>query len=57
MIFRIDRDALQPYEKQQEIEINTIPQLITFLKQNGMQGNINLYEDESPVIEVMCEEV
>lgn len=57
MIFRIDRNELSPYEKQEEIEINTIPQLIAFLKENGMQGNINLYEDESPQIEVMCEEV
>ena len=57
MIFRIDRNELLPYEKQEEVEINTIPQLIAFLKENGMQGNINLYEDESPQIEDMCDEV
>lgn len=55
MKFRIDRDRLAPYEEQEEVEFETIGELLSFLKANGESGHINLFEGEDPQIEIYTE--
>lgn len=55
MIFRIDRNELGSYEDQEEVNFETIRELLDFLKENGESGHINLYEGESPQIEIYTE--
>jgi hypothetical protein len=55
MKFRIDRDSLAPYEEQEEVEFETIGELLDFLKANGESGHINLFEGEDPQIEIYTE--